>query len=50
MIFMDLKDIKLTTIIVIIALLIIGLYALTEVNYFSYKNVVEPPEVNSSVS
>ena len=49
MIFMDLKDIRLTTIIVIIALLIIGLYALTEVNYFSYKNIVEPPEINSSV-
>lgn len=46
---MDLKDIRLTTIIVIIALLIIGLYALTEVNYFSYKNIVEPPEINSSV-
>lgn len=50
MIFMDIKDyIKPTTIIVIIALLIIGLYALTEVNYFSYKQVVEPKEVNSSV-
>lgn len=49
MIFMDFKGIRLTTIIVIIAFLIIGLYALTEVNYFSYKNVVEPPEINASV-
>ena len=50
MIFMDIKNfIKPTTIIVIIALLIIGLYALTEVNYFSYKQVVEPKEVNASV-
>ena len=32
MIFMDLKDIKLTTVIIIIALLVIGLYAVTEVN------------------
>ena len=47
---MDIKNfIKPTTIIVIIALLIIGLYALTEVNYFSYKQVVEPKEVNASV-
>ena len=42
-------NIRPATIIVIIAFLIIGLYALTEVNYFSYKNVVEPPEINSSV-
>ena len=48
MILMDMK-IKPATIIVIIAFLIIGLYALTEVNYFSYKNVVEPPEINASV-
>lgn len=48
MIFMDM-NIRPATIIVIIAFLIIGLYALTEVNYFSYKNVVEPPEINSSV-
>ena len=47
---MDIKDyIKPTTIIVIIALLIIGLYALTEVNYFSYKQVVEPKDINASV-
>ena len=44
MIFMDM-NIRPATIIVIIAFLIIGLYALTEVNYFSYKNVVEPPEI-----
>ena len=50
MIFMDLKDyIRPTTIIVIIAFLIIGLYALTEVNYFSYKNVAESNDVNASV-
>ena len=49
MIFMDLKDIKLTTVIIIIALLVIGLYAVTEVNYYSYKEVVEPKEINSSV-
>ena len=48
MIFMDM-NIRPATIIVIIAFLIIGLYALTEVNYFSYKNVVEPPEINASV-
>ena len=49
MIFMDSKYNKLTTIIVIIAFLIIGLYALTEVNYFAYKNVVEPKEINAPV-
>lgn len=46
---MDLKDIRLTTIVIIIAFLIIGLYALTEVNYYSYKEVVEPKDVNASV-
>ena len=46
---MDLKNIKLATIITIIAFLIIGLYALTEVNYFSYKQVVEADEINASV-
>lgn len=46
---MDLKDIRLTPIILIIAFLIIGLYALTEVNYYSYKNVVEPRDINASV-
>ncbi len=45
---MDFK-IRPYTIIVIIAFLIIGLYALTEVNYFSYKNVAEAKEVNASV-
>lgn len=50
MIFMDIKNyIRPTTIIVIIAFLIIGLYALTEVNYFSYKQVAEPKDINSSV-
>lgn len=49
MIFMDIKKyIKPTTIIVIIAFLIIGLYALTEVNYFSYKQVAESKDVNAS--
>ena len=43
------KIIKPTTIIVIIAFLIIGLYALTEVNYFSYKQVAESKDVNASV-
>ena len=43
------KYIKPTTIIVIIAFLIIGLYALTEVNYFSYKQVAESKDVNASV-
>lgn len=38
---MNLKNIRLMTIIVIIALLIIGLYALTEVSYFSAKNQAE---------
>ena len=47
--FMDLKDFKLTTIIVVIALIVIGLYAVTEVNYFSYKNVVEVEDYNASV-
>ena len=47
---MNIKDyIKPTTIIVIIAFLVIGLYALTEVNYFAYKNVAEPKEINASV-
>ena len=47
---MDIKKIiKPTTIIVIIAFLIIGLYALTEVNYFSYKQVAESKDVNASV-
>lgn len=47
---MDLKNsIKPITIITIIAFLIIGLYALTEVNYFSYKNVAEADDVNASV-
>ena len=46
---MDIKKyIKPTTIIVIIAFLIIGLYALTEVNYFSYKQVAESKDVNAS--
>ena len=45
---MDFK-INLTTVVIIIAFLIIGLYALTEVNYYSYKNVVEPKEINASV-
>lgn len=46
---MDLKNIKIATIITIIAFIIIGLYALTEVNYFSYKNVVEHDDINASV-
>ncbi|MBP5700364.1 MAG: class E sortase [Methanobrevibacter sp.] len=47
---MDIKKyIKPTTIIIIIAFLIIGLYALTEVNYFSYKQVEESKDVNASV-
>ena len=47
---MDIKKyIKPTTIIIIIAFLIIGLYALTEVNYFSYKQVAESKDVNASV-
>ena len=47
---MDLKSfLKPTTILVVIAFLIIGIYALTEVNYFSYKNVAESNEVNASV-
>lgn len=47
---MDIKSfLKPTTIIVVIAFLIIGLYALTEVNYFSYKNVAESNDVNASV-
>lgn len=47
---MDIKKyIQPTTIIVIIAFLIIGLYALTEVNYFSYKQVAESKDVNASV-
>ena len=47
---MDIKKyIKPTTIIIIIAFLIIGLYALTEVNYFSYKQVAESNDVNASV-
>ena len=45
---MDLR-IRPTTIIIIIALLVISLYALTEVNYYSYKNVAEPKEINASV-
>ena len=45
---MDFK-IRPYTIIVIIAFLIIGLYALTEVNYFSYKNVAETNDINASV-
>lgn len=49
MIFMDFKINKISMVIVIIAFLIIGLYALTEVNYFAYKNVVEPRDINSSV-
>lgn len=50
MIFMDSKiNIRISTIIVIIALLVIGLYALTEVNYFAYKHVAEPKEINASV-
>ncbi|AMK15847.1 class E sortase [Methanobrevibacter olleyae] len=46
---MDFKNIKFSTIIVIIAFLIIGLYALTEVNYFAYKNVAESNDTNASV-
>ncbi len=50
MIFMDIKNyIRPTTIILIIAFLIIGLYALTEVNYYSYKNVAESKDINASV-
>ena len=48
MIFMDLK-IRWPTVVIIVALLIISLYALTEVNYYSYKNVAESKEINSSV-
>ena len=46
---MDLKDFSLTTVVVVIAFIIIGLYAVTEVNYFSYKNVAEPADYNASV-
>ncbi len=46
---MDLKSFRISTVIIIIAFLIIGLYALTEVNYFSYKNVAEPKDINASV-
>lgn len=46
---MDLKNIRIATIITIIAFIIIGLYALTEVNYFSYKNVAEANDINASV-
>lgn len=46
---MDLKNFKISTIIVIIALLIIGLYAVTEVTYFSAKNNAEPDNVTSPV-
>lgn len=47
---MDLKErISIATIILIIALMVIGLYALTEINYYSYKNVVEPKDINASV-
>ena len=46
---MDLKDFRLTTVVVVIAFIIIGLYAVTEVNYFSYKNVAEPADYNASV-
>lgn len=38
---MDLKNIRFTTIIVVIALLVISLYAVTEVTYFSAKNNAE---------
>ena len=43
------KDFSLTTVVVVIAFIIIGLYAVTEVNYFSYKNVAEPADYNASV-
>lgn len=46
---MDFDMNKLRVIIVIIAFLIIGLYALTEVNYFAYKQVAEPKDINASV-
>lgn len=46
---MDSKYNKLTTVIIIIAFLVLGLYALTEVNYFAYKNVAEPKDINASV-
>ena len=45
----NMKKPSITTIIVIICILIIGLYALTEVNYFSYKQVAESKDVNASV-
>ena len=48
MIVMDLK-IRWPTVVIIVALLIISLYALTEVNYYSYKNVAESKDINSSV-
>ncbi len=46
---MDLKDFHWTTIIVVLAFIILGMYALTEVNYFSYKNVAETNDFNASV-
>ncbi|WP_297980492.1 class E sortase [uncultured Methanobrevibacter sp.] len=46
---MDLKNFRITTVIIIIALIILGLYALTEVNYFSYKNIAEADDINASV-
>jgi hypothetical protein len=55
MIVMDLK-IRWPTVVIIVALLIISLYALTEVNYYSYKNVAERhlllpiPELEMSVN
>ena len=46
---MYLKNFKISTVIVIIALLVIGLYAVTEVTYFSAKNNAEPDNVTSPV-
>lgn len=42
---MDLKGFRISTIIVVIALLVISLYAITEVTYFSAKNNAEPDNV-----
>lgn len=46
---MDLKNFKISTVIVIIALLVIGLYVVTEVTYFSAKNNAEPDNVTVPV-
>lgn len=42
---MDLKNLKISTIIIIIALLIISLYAVTEITYFSAKSISEPENI-----